>query len=69
MPKGNLESDLAALLNGYSLENDSNTPDFILAEYLIRCLDAYNMALVDRARWYGRMDVPGLGSLPFEEAS
>jgi hypothetical protein len=68
MPRGNLEGDLAALLNGYSLENESNTQDFILAEYLIRCLDAYNVALNDRARWYGRMDVPGRGSLPFDEA-
>jgi hypothetical protein len=68
MPKGTLEGDLSALLNSYSLENESNTPDFILAEYLIRCLDAYNVALTDRARWYGRMDMPGMGSLPFEEA-
>jgi hypothetical protein len=68
MPKSTLEDDLAALLNSYSLENNSNTPDFILAEYLIRCLDAYNVTLTDRARWYGRMDVPGMGSLPLEEA-
>jgi hypothetical protein len=68
MPKGNLEGDLAALLNSYSLENESNTPDFILADYLIRCLDAYNTTVTARARWYDRMDVPGQGSLPFDEA-
>jgi hypothetical protein len=69
MPKGNLEGDLAALLNSYSLENESNTPDFVLADYLIRCLDAYNVALTSRAQWYDRMDVPGRGSLPFDEAT
>jgi len=68
MPRRNLESDLTALLNSYSLENESNTPDFILAEYLVRCLDAYNVALTERAQWYGRMDVPGRGSLPFNGA-
>ena len=40
-----------------------------LAQYLISCLDAYNIAINDRGRWYGRMDVPGRGSLPFDEAT
>lgn len=65
MPKGNLSGDLQALLNGYSLENDSNTPDYILARYLLDCLNAYNKAVKDRAHWYGRMDIPGQGSVPF----
>ena len=65
----NLKRDLTALINRYSLENESNTPDFILAQYLAACLDAYNMALIQRARWYGRMDVPGRGSIPFDEAN
>lgn len=67
MTKGNLSGDLQALLNGYSLENDSNTPDYTLARYLLDCLDAYNKAVMDRAHWYGRMDVPGRGSVPFDK--
>lgn len=50
------DEELRGLLNKYSLENDSNTPDFILATYITQCLDAYNKAVQDRARWYGRMD-------------
>lgn len=65
MPKGNLEGDLQALLNSYSLENKSNTPDFILAQYLLDCLEAYDRAIVHRAEWYGRIDIPGRGSVPF----
>ena len=39
-----LEEELAELLNQHSVENDSNTPDFILAEYVTDCLDAFNKA-------------------------
>ena len=47
-----LEKEISAVLNKYSLENPSNTPDFILAAFLIRCLDAFNYATVRRAAWY-----------------
>ena len=47
------ERELAALLNRYSVENESNTPDFILAKYLQACLLAYAAAVGERERWYG----------------
>ena len=46
--------ELRGLLNKHSMENDSNTPDFILAQYLIDCLVAYNRALRRRSKWYGQ---------------
>jgi len=46
-----LERELGALLNSYSAENASNTPDFILAEYLIDCLRAYNSATRRTREW------------------
>jgi len=49
-----LRDDLAALLNRYSQENGSNTPDFILAEYLLACLATWNTHVVQRDVWYGR---------------
>jgi hypothetical protein len=52
-------SELEVLLNRHSMESPSNTPDFILAKYLIDCLATYNKTIVDRANWYGRMDKPG----------
>jgi len=36
--------ELAALLNRYSLESESMTPDYVVAEYLIGCLQAWNQA-------------------------
>lgn len=48
------KTELTSLLNRYSKENGSNTPDFILAEYLICCLENYNTTLQSREKWYGR---------------
>lgn len=55
----NLARDLASLLNRYSAENGSNTPDFLLAEYLLQGLALLNKTVQARAKWYGRMDAPG----------
>ena len=46
--------DLTALLHRYSAENGSNTPDFILAAYLLKCLQAWHATVVHRETWYGR---------------
>ncbi len=46
-------SDLEHLINSYSKENGSDTPDFILAEYLDDCLRAFDTAVARRAEWYG----------------
>ena len=46
--------ELTNLINKHSRENESNTPDFILAEYLMMALDAFNTALDKREYWYGQ---------------
>jgi len=48
------ERELETLINKYTLEQGSNTPDFILALFLGRCLQAWNEATTTRERWYGR---------------
>jgi len=52
----NLEKELSALLNSVSAENGSNTPDFILAQYLISCLNNFNRAVLSREAWHCRKD-------------
>lgn len=47
------EKRLAALLNEFSMENTSDTPDFILARYLVSCLGAFSVGVIDRSNWYG----------------
>ncbi len=44
---------LEGVLNQNSQEVFSNTPDFILAEYLLACLAAWNRAVQHRETWYG----------------
>ena len=46
--------DLAAVINKHSQENASNTPDFILAQFLCGCLAAFNTAVQQRETWYER---------------
>lgn len=47
-----MERELAELLNKYSVENRSSTPDFVLAEYLTACLLAYEHAKNESIRLY-----------------
>ena len=48
------KQELAQLLNRHSMENGSNTPDFILADFLFACLLAWNKASRAREKWYGK---------------
>lgn len=47
------EQELTHLINKKCLENGSNTPDFILANYLRRCLETFNACVTRRDGWYG----------------
>jgi len=49
-----LANEIRAAINRCSRENISNTPDFILAEYLLSCLAAFESASRRREEWYGR---------------
>lgn len=53
MNKTELEEKLSSLLNSESRENDSNTPDYILAEFMMSCLDAFELASNRREVWFG----------------
>ena len=49
--------ELTGLLNRFSKENGSDTPDWVLADYLIGCLAAWNASVRERERWYGRTNL------------
>ena len=44
--------ELEELINKHSLENGSDTPDFILAEYLLESLRAFDRATNARESWF-----------------
>lgn len=48
----NFRAELENLLNRNSAENGSDTPDFILANYLESCLDAFDEATNRRDSFY-----------------
>jgi len=45
--------EIRVVLNRYSAEAPSGTPDYILANYLIDCLKAFNEAVSLRSVWRG----------------
>jgi len=47
------KKELETLINKHSIENGSDTPDFILAEYLCNCLESFNSVSIQRDNWYG----------------
>jgi len=58
---------LESLLNEFSLEGmGGNTPDFILAEYLLACLENFGRSVGKRESWYGR-GVGEISEAPGEE--
>ena len=59
--------ELEVLINKYSKENGSNTPDFILARYLENVLQNFDAAVNEREEWYGRSPkvVDLQGTIPF----
>ena len=56
LPGDVLHRELTELLNRHSLENGSDTPDYILTDYLRACLDAFDEAVKARRAWYGGND-------------
>lgn len=44
--------DLAEVINRHSREGRSNTPDFVLADYLYKCLLAYEIAVMENFNWH-----------------
>lgn len=50
------EKELEHLLNKYSIDNDCNTPDFILAKYIVDSLEPLKQMINTRAEWHGHTE-------------
>ncbi len=46
------KKDIAYVINKHSMEDESNTPDYVLANYLYNCLLAFNRGVNDRTEFY-----------------
>lgn len=54
------EKELEDLINKHCIENESNTPDFLLSLFLRSCLNNLNKIIKDRDKWYhGEVCAPG----------
>ena len=64
-----MEKELITLLNTHSTDNECNTPDFILAKYLIGCLNNYKEATNKNIEWHKEgttKDYQIIGDLQFK---
>ena len=50
--KSDLRQKIESAINQNCAENGSNTPDFILADYMTDCLAAFDKAVNARKKWY-----------------
>jgi hypothetical protein len=48
----NFETELISLINKNSMENNSDTPDYILGRYIMDCLISYQNAINARDAWF-----------------
>jgi hypothetical protein len=48
-----LRGELAGVLNRQSAENGSDTPDYVLAEFLMACLAAWDAGTLARDKFHG----------------
>lgn len=48
------QKELEYLINKHNMENGSNTPDFILTEYLVNCLKTFESTSNKRSKWFSR---------------
>ena len=56
--EGSFHAKLKDLINSCSIENGSNTPDFVLAKFLKQCLDAWDMCTLERDRFMNGGKLP-----------
>ncbi len=50
--------ELQTLVNKYSVEVGSDTPDFLLAEYIVQQLNTWDQYVTRREMWWGRVPTP-----------
>lgn len=51
--RNNLRKEIEAAINRNSAERGSNTPDYVLASFLEKCLLAFDEGVNHRDAWYG----------------
>lgn len=62
----NFKEELTQLINKYGLDSDANTPDFLLAEYVVDVLSAHIGVTKTRDEWKQRPKAPVNPDIPKE---
>lgn len=62
MAEREFRKELESVINRHSMENGSDTPDFLLAEYLTAQLNLWDQFVTRREQWYGRKPRETMGN-------
>ena len=63
-----LEKDIEVLMNQYNIDTMTDTPDFILASYLMTCLRNYMITKTDTEEWFGkRITINGVEEVNYDK--
>jgi len=62
-----IKKEIESIININSLENGSDTPDFILAELVVDCISVFEKAINRREEWYGRKSEEGVENIEIIE--
>lgn len=63
-----LEKDIEVLMNQYNVDTMTDTPDFILASYVMTCLRNYMVTKTDTEAWFGkRITINGVEEIGKDE--
>ena len=52
--KGTFIEELTELVEKHSIKNGSDTPDHIIVDYLVTCLEVFDEIIIKREEHYGR---------------
>jgi hypothetical protein len=52
------KTDLTKIINFHSMGKKAQVPDFIIADYLMNCLKAFDNTMIDLDKWYNQEPNP-----------
>lgn len=64
--KQSFKNELTQLINKYSIDAEANTPDYLLAEYVVDVLSSYVGITKARDEWKERPKAPVKPDIPKE---
>lgn len=57
--RDSFEKELRSSINYHGKDSEANTPDYVLAQYLVQCLDHFTTTIKEREKHTSSKEVKG----------